>query len=98
MFELQELLPYLFSIGLIFTVSYAYIAHLHCGLTEYWMEGGGGDGVEPGLPTLTLDGQHRPEDLTRMIRRRKHRMKMSQIVHPRWTHGNPINEEDIYGT
>ncbi|MFS0869441.1 hypothetical protein [Paenibacillus xylanilyticus] len=71
MFELQELLPYIFSIGLIFSVSYAYIAHLHCGLTEYWMEGGGGDGIEPGLPALTLDGQHRPEDLTRMIRRRE---------------------------
>ena len=50
LFEFHELLPYIFSIGLIFTVSYAYIAHLHCGMTEYWMEGGIGDGIEPVFP------------------------------------------------
>ncbi|MDT9722925.1 hypothetical protein QVE09_28925 [Paenibacillus sp. ClWae2A] len=71
MFELQELLPYLFSIGLIFTVSYAYIAHLHCGMTEYWVEGGAGGGLEPVLPALCLDRQHRQEDWSRMIRRRE---------------------------
>ncbi|MGC5771791.1 hypothetical protein [Paenibacillus pabuli] len=71
MFELHELIPYIFTIGLIFTVSYAYIAHLHCGMTEYWMEAGAGGGLEPGLPALFLDAQHRPEALTRMVRRRE---------------------------
>ncbi|MDK8190790.1 hypothetical protein QP794_11910 [Paenibacillus sp. UMB7766-LJ446] len=71
MFELHELIPYIFTIGLIFTVSYAYIAHLHCGVTEFWMEGGAGGGLEPGLPALSLDGQHRPEALSRIVRRRE---------------------------
>ncbi|MDM5278052.1 hypothetical protein QUF95_11695 [Paenibacillus silvae] len=71
MFELHELLPYIFSIGLIFTVSYAYIAHLHCGMTEYWMEGGAGDGIEPVFPALGLNRQHRSEDWSRMVRRKE---------------------------
>lgn len=71
LFELHELLPYIFSIGLIFTVSYAYIAHLHCGMTEYWMEGGAGDGIEPVFPALGLNLQRRPEDWSRMVRRKE---------------------------
>ncbi|WP_434751414.1 hypothetical protein [Paenibacillus amylolyticus] len=71
MFELHELLPYIFSIGLIFTVSYAYIAHLHCGLTEYWMEGGAGGGIEPVFPALGLNRQHRVENWSRMVRRKE---------------------------
>ncbi|WP_145048479.1 MULTISPECIES: hypothetical protein [Paenibacillus] len=71
MFELHELLPYIFSIGLIFTVSYAYIAHLHCGMTEYWIGDRAGDGLDPILPALSLHSQYRTEDLSRMVRRRE---------------------------
>ena len=35
------------------------------------MEGGAGGGLEPVLPALCLDRQHRQEDWSRMIRRRE---------------------------
>ncbi|WP_342555785.1 hypothetical protein [Paenibacillus sp. FSL R7-0652] len=71
MFELHELLPYIFSIGLIFTVSYAYIAHLHCGMTEYWMGSGAGNGIEPVFPAVDLHRQYRTDNGSRMVRRKE---------------------------
>lgn len=71
LFELHEWLPYIFSIGLIVTVSYAYIAHLHCGLAEFWVKGGAGDYWGSGPPAMPIETQHRPEGFCRKVRRRQ---------------------------
>lgn len=34
--ELHDVIPYLFSISLLYTLAYAYASHLHSGASEYW--------------------------------------------------------------
>lgn len=68
---MHDWIPYLFSIGLMITVSYAYIAHLYCGVTEFWISSRQVRGHYD-LPLVTLKTTHRtPITLARMIRRKE---------------------------
>jgi hypothetical protein len=35
-FELHDIIPYLISISLLYSLAYAYATHLHSGAYEYW--------------------------------------------------------------
>lgn len=71
MFELSDMLPYLFSIGLICTVSYAYIAHLYCGLQECRIESGRLWNSDYPQPIVVIIRCESPVRLSRMIRRKE---------------------------
>ncbi|WP_404580285.1 hypothetical protein [Paenibacillus sp. RC21] len=71
LFELQDLLPYLFTIGLLCTVTYAYLAHLYGNVPECWIEGGAVRSHASPLMPLTARGQDMPVRLARHIRRKE---------------------------
>lgn len=71
MAEFHDLLPYLLSIGLILTVSYAYIAHLYCGITEFWTFGGRSRQHYFYPLILSITSHPAPLRLSRMIRRKE---------------------------
>lgn len=71
LFEMHDWIPYLFSIGLLITVSYGYIAHLYCGITEFWISSRQVRG-HYALPLLIFKTIHRtPITLARIIRRKE---------------------------
>jgi len=69
--EFHDLLPYLLSIGLILTVGYAYIAHLYCGITEFWTVGGKSRQHYFYPLILSISSHPAPLRLSRMIRRKE---------------------------
>ncbi|ASR47652.1 hypothetical protein B4V02_13700 [Paenibacillus kribbensis] len=71
MFELQDLLPYLFTIGLLCTVTYAYLTHLHGNVPECWVEGGAVRSHASSLMPISARGQDMPVRLARHIRRKE---------------------------
>ncbi|WP_051290051.1 hypothetical protein [Paenibacillus massiliensis] len=73
MLELHDLIPYIFTIGLICTVSYAYIAHLYCGVTKYWLDYEGGSLWSDTIssPQLCIHIRQLSGHLSRVIRRRE---------------------------
>lgn len=71
MFELQDLLPYLFTIGLLCTVTYTYLTHLHGDVPECWVEGGSVWPHASSLMPMSARGQDMPIRLARHIRRKE---------------------------
>ncbi|WP_068501565.1 hypothetical protein [Paenibacillus kribbensis] len=71
MFELQDLLPYLFTIGLLCTVTYTYLTHLHGNVPECWVEGGAVRSHASSLMPISARGQDMPVRLARHIRRKE---------------------------
>ncbi|WP_226000595.1 hypothetical protein [Paenibacillus sp. BJ-4] len=71
LFELQDLLPYLFTIGLLCTVTYAYLTHLHGNVPECWVEGGAVRSHASSLMPISARGQDMPVRLARHIRRKE---------------------------
>ncbi|QDY82476.1 hypothetical protein FQU75_03110 [Paenibacillus polymyxa] len=71
MFELQDLLPYLLTIGLLCTVTYTYLAHSHGSIDECWVEGGPVRSHASPLMPMSARGQDMPVRLARHIRRKE---------------------------
>lgn len=71
MFEFQELVPYLFTIGLLCTVTYTYLAHLHGNVPECWVEGGAVRSHASLMMPISARGQDMPVRLARHIRRKE---------------------------
>ena len=96
LFELQELVPFIFTIGLICTVSYACIAHLYCGVTEYWVEGGGWIAQDM-LPLISVEERPISFILCRAVRRKESPDEDTSDCRLPLIAIRRINREDIHG-